>query len=133
LPSSGFNKKWDATPNKTGYEWLSRDPEVGRAFLNDPKNFEESALQVFGVPNTLQLLGVPSKNIDNHVPILLIAGSEDPLGGERGNKLLLNAYRRAGVKDIEAIIYHDGRHEMVNETNKDVVLSDILAWINDRL
>lgn len=133
LPSSGFNKKWDSTPNKTGYEWLSRDPEIGRAFLADPKNFPESALQVFGVPNTLQLLGVPSKNIDSHVPILLIAGSDDPLGGERGNKLLLNAYRRAGVKDIEAIIYHDGRHEMVNETNKAGVLADIVAWINDRM
>jgi alpha-beta hydrolase superfamily lysophospholipase len=132
-PSSGFNKKWNKTPNSTGYEWLSRDEEVGRDFLNDPKNFPENAIQVFGITNTAKLMGVPSKQIDSHVPILIMAGSADPLGGEKGNKKLLDAYRKAGVHDVELVIYHDARHEIFNEINKQEVLEDLIAWLDDRL
>lgn len=132
-PSSGFNKKWAKTPNSSGYEWLSRDEEVGREFLADPKNFPETAIQVFGITNAAKLMGVPSKQIDSHVPILLMAGSDDPLGGEKGNKRLLDAYRKAGVHDVELVVYHDARHEIFNEINKDEVIADLVAWLDDRL
>ncbi|MFM2030582.1 MAG: hypothetical protein RI927_202 [Actinomycetota bacterium] len=132
-PSSGFNKKWSKTPNSSGYEWLSRDEEVGREFLADPKNFPETAIQVFGITNAAKLMGTPSKQIDSHVPILLMAGSDDPLGGEKGNKRLLDAYRRAGVHDVELVVYHDARHEIFNEINKDEVIGDLVAWLNYRL
>jgi alpha-beta hydrolase superfamily lysophospholipase len=66
------------------------------------------------------------------VPILLIAGSEDALGGERGNRMLANAYKRAGVEDLNVIVYHGGRHEMVNEINKDEVLADLVGWLEER-
>ena len=133
VPSSGFNKKWAKTPDATGYEWLSRDEEVGREFLTDPKNFPETAIQVFGITNTAKLMGVPSKQIDSHVPILLMAGSADPLGGEKGNKKLLDAYRKAGVHDVELVVYHDARHEIFNELNNDEVISDLVSWLDDRL
>ena len=132
-PASGFNKKWDKQANKSGYEWLSRDEEVGRDFLNDPKNFPETAIQSFGITNTMKLMGLPAKQIDSHVPILLMAGTEDPLGGEKGNKKLLDAYRRAGALDVELIAYHGARHEVFNETNKTEVLADLIAWLDDRL
>jgi alpha-beta hydrolase superfamily lysophospholipase len=132
-PSSGFNKKWAKTPNSTGYEWLSRDEEVGREFLADPKNFPETAIQVFGITNAAKLMGIPSKQIDSHVPILLMAGSDDPLGGEKGNKRLLDAYRKAGVHDVELVVYHDARHEIFNEINKEEVIEDLVAWLDDRL
>lgn len=133
VPSSGFNKAWDDLVGSSGYEWLSRDEEVGREFLNDPKNFPETAIQAFGLTNVMKLLGVPSKQIDSHVPILLMAGTEDPLGGETGNKKLLDAYRRAGAIDVELIAYHGARHEVFNETNKNEVLADLVTWLDDRL
>jgi alpha-beta hydrolase superfamily lysophospholipase len=132
MPSSGFNKRWQNTVGASGHEWLSRDHEVGHEFRVDPLNFPESALEVFGVANAARLLGTPSKNIDAHVPILLIAGSEDALGGERGNRMLANAYKKVGVEDLNVIIYHGGRHEMVNETNKDEVLADLVGWLEER-
>ena len=132
LPSSGFNKRWANLPDATGGEWLSRDHEVGRAFREDPKNFPESAIKAFGVANVIQLLGVPSKDIDSHVPLLLIAGSEDAIGGEKGNRMLANAYRRVGVEDLQVIVYHGARHEVHNETNKDEVLDDVVTWLDDR-
>lgn len=130
VPSANFNKKWDKLPNSFGKEWLSRDEEVGRKFMADPLIFPETAIDVFGLLGVTKLLGVPSRRLPSDLPILLIAGSEDPLGGERGNKLLLDAYRRAGVEDVAMIIYPEARHEVFNELNKDEVIADVVHWLN---
>ena len=133
LPSGGFNRKWNRTPNKTGFEWLSRDRSVGEAFVADPKTFPDSAISVFGVSQTIKLLGLPKKTIYPQLPMLLMAGSEDPIGGQRGTRLLADAYRRAGVVDLQAICYHGARHEVFNETNRLEVFADLLAWLDEKL
>lgn len=133
LPAAGFNKKWDQTPNKSGFEWLSRNEDIGRGFTQDPLNFVEPAVNAFGALQVLQLIRVPSRNIRKDLPLLLIAGSDDPIGGERGNKMLAKAYRRAGVTDLQVVIYHGGRHEMFNETNQDEVLKDLIIWLGANL
>jgi len=132
LPSGGFNKKWDSTPNKSGFEWLSRNEEIGRGFVVDPLNFVQPAITAFGALQVLHLVQLPSRKIRKDLPLLLIAGSDDPIGGERGNKMLANAYRRAGVNDLQVVIYHGGRHEMFNETNQDEVLKDLIVWLGDK-
>lgn len=124
-----LNKKWAHLPNSTGGEWLSRDLEVGRKFREDPLNFVESFAQVVGVVDTLKLMGAPKKTINPNVPILIQAGSDDSLAGERGNVMLANAYRKRGVDDIVLFIYEGARHEIYNETNKDEVLNDLAKWL----
>jgi len=133
VPSAGFNKRWDKEPNSMGKEWLSRDREVGIAFNADPLIFPETAIDVFGFLGVTKLLGVPSKSLPNQMPVMLIAGSEDPLGGERGNKMLMNAFRKAGVQDVTLIVYPDARHEVFNELNKDEVIADVIEWLNTSL
>jgi alpha-beta hydrolase superfamily lysophospholipase len=128
-PTSGFNKKWDKTPNKSTKEWLSRDESVGRAFMADPLCFGETAIEVFGITNVAGLVSLPSKKIDSDFAILLIAGSEDPLGAERGNMMLAKAFARAGVQDVTMIIYPEARHEVFNELNKQEVFADVIAWL----
>lgn len=132
LPSGGFNKKWDSTPNKSGFEWLSRNEEIGRGFALDPLNFVQPAITAFGALQVLHLVQLPSRKIRKDLPLLLIAGSDDPIGGERGNKMLANAYRRAGVNDLQVVIYHGGRHEMFNETNQDEVIKDLIIWLGEK-
>jgi alpha-beta hydrolase superfamily lysophospholipase len=138
LPSGGFNKKFENEAKKVGAQinggaWLSRDLAVGEKFRADPMNFDETAIGVFGIPNVLSLLGVPSRKMPADIPILLMAGSEDAIGGEKGNVLLLNAYKRAGLSDLELIIYDGGRHEVFNETNKSEVMDDLIEWLQARL
>ena len=132
-PTSGFNKKWDKTPNKSTKEWLSRDDSVGREFMKDPLCFGETAIEVFGITNVAGLVSLPSKKIAADFPILLIAGSEDPLGAERGNMMLAKAFTRAGVQDVTMIIYPEARHEMFNELNKHEVLADLTNWLDASL
>jgi alpha-beta hydrolase superfamily lysophospholipase len=133
VPSAGFNKKWDKLPDSHGKEWLSRDREVGVKFNADPLIFPETAIDVFGFLGVTKLLGVPSKKLPKQLPVMLIAGSEDPLGGEKGNTLLMNAFRRAGVQDVTLIIYPEARHEVFNELNKDEVIADVVDWLNTSL
>jgi len=130
LGAGGFNKKWDKEPGATGYEWLSRDKKVGEKFDADPLTFFANAAKVMGVLNGLQLFFTPKRTIRKDLPVLLQAGSDDPIGAERGNQMLANTYRnKCGLENVTAIIYHDGRHEMYNEINKEEVIADLLGFI----
>jgi alpha-beta hydrolase superfamily lysophospholipase len=44
-----------------------------------------------------------------------------------------NAYEKAGIKDLTLKLYEDGRHEMLNEINKNDVEKDVLNWLNNRI
>jgi len=134
LATGDFNKVWKKLPGSTGYEWLSRDVEVQKKFVADPLTFLAAAMQVFGVADSLKLFGSPSKNVRSDLPILIQVGEADPIGGEYSNKALVESYRKkAGIQDIELFVYHDARHEIYNEPNKDDIIQDLIKWINIRI
>jgi len=134
LGAGGFNKKWDKEPNATGYEWLSRDKKVGEAFAADPLTFLADAAKVMCITNAIQLFFTPNRKIRKDLPLLIQAGSDDPIGAERGNQMLANTYRnKSGLENVTAIIYHDGRHEMYNEINKEEVIHDLLTFIRENV
>ena len=134
LATGDFNKVWKKLPGSTGYEWLSRDVEIQNNFVADPLTFLALAMQVFGIKNSLQLFGTPSKQIRKDLPILVQVGEADPIGGERSNKALVEAYmKNAGIEDIELYVYHDCRHEIYNELNKDAIIEDLVTWVNQRV
>jgi alpha-beta hydrolase superfamily lysophospholipase len=118
----------------TGNEWLSRDPAVAQQFADDPLTFYAAAMKLFGVPDALRLLGRPGKDLRRDIPLLIMIGSEDTLGGEKSIAKLAAAYvRRSKLTDIEAIIYPGARHEIFNETNRDEVIADLVRWLDERV
>ena len=134
LATGDFNKVWKRLPGSTGYEWLSRDVEIQHKFVADPLTFLALAMQVFGIKNSLQLFGTPSKEIRRDLPILIQVGEADPIGGEYSNKALVQAYRKnAGIDDIELFVYHECRHEIYNELNKEAIIEDLVTWINKKI
>jgi alpha-beta hydrolase superfamily lysophospholipase len=134
LATGDFNKVWKKIPGSTGYEWLSRDVKVQNKFVEDPLTFLALAMQVFGVKNSLQLFGPPAKTVRADLPILVQVGEADPIGGEYSNKALVEAYRKnAGIDDIELFVYHECRHEIYNELNKDAIIEDLVTWVNERV
>jgi alpha-beta hydrolase superfamily lysophospholipase len=134
LATGDFNKVWKKLPGSTGYEWLSRDVEVQKKFVSDPLTFLAAAMQVLGVKNSLKMLGRPSKAVRSELPILVQVGEADPIGGEYSNKALVEAYRKnSGIQDIELFVYHEARHEIYNELNKDEIIQDLIDWINLRV
>jgi alpha-beta hydrolase superfamily lysophospholipase len=134
LATGDFNKVWKKIPGSTGYEWLSRDVKIQNKFVEDPLTFLALAMQVFGVKNSLQLFGPPAKTVRADLPILVQVGEADPIGGEYSNKALVEAYRKnAGIDDIELFVYHECRHEIYNELNKDAIIEDLVTWVNQRV
>jgi alpha-beta hydrolase superfamily lysophospholipase len=134
LATGDFNKVWKKLPGSTGYEWLSRDVEIQNKFVEDPLTFLAAAAQVLGVKNSLLMFGKPSKDVRRDLPILVQVGEADPIGGEYSNKALVEAYRKnSGIEDIELYVYHECRHEIYNELNKDAIIEDLVTWVNERI
>ncbi|AYF97979.1 alpha/beta hydrolase [Protaetiibacter intestinalis] len=114
----------------TGHEWLSRDPAVWAAFAADPLTFDAKVLALFGLPDTLRLLGTP-RRLNRDLPMLIMIGEEDPLGGPASIRKLAAAYeKRGGLSDVTVTIYPGARHETLNETNQAEVRADIVAWLD---
>lgn len=116
----------------TGHEWLSRDARVGEAFKHDPYCFDAKPLKLYGLVDSLKLFGKPAKSMAE-VPLLIMIGSDDSLGGEKSVLKLAEAYMRAGQDDVTVTIYPGARHEIFNETNKEEVIDDLIAWIDQRI
>lgn len=118
----------------TGNEWLSRDPAVAQRFKDDPLTFYAAAAKLFGIPDGLRLLGRPGKDLGKDIPLLIMIGSEDSLGGEKSVAKLAAAYvKRSRLTDVQAIVYPGARHEIFNETNRDDVIADLVKWLDGRV
>ncbi|WP_040165878.1 alpha/beta fold hydrolase [Microbacterium gorillae] len=129
LNAAPLNKKW-AGPDATGLEWLSRDPAVQQAFRDDPLTTETPLLKLFGVIEAFKLYGRPPRDLGTDVPLLLMVGSEDPVGGPRSVHRLADEYRtRSGLTDVTVLVYPDDRHEIFNELDQERVRADLLAWL----
>lgn len=133
LNAAPLNKRWEA-PGATGAEWLSTDAAVGRAFLDDPLTTSVPLPQLFGPLDTLRLIGKPRKDLGVDVPVLLIVGRDDPVGGPRSVHRLADAYRsRSDLTDVTTLVYPDARHEVFNEHCAAEARADLLAWLDARI
>jgi alpha-beta hydrolase superfamily lysophospholipase len=121
-------------PARTPFDWLSRDPRVADAFMNDPLFFATlqpaSAASFLAASSRLANPEAISK-IRRDLPIYLFSGSEDPVGQQlEGVRTLIDRYREAGLRDISHNFYEGGRHEMLNELNREEVRAKLLAWLS---
>jgi alpha-beta hydrolase superfamily lysophospholipase len=118
----------------TGFEWLSRDPVEVARYVDDPFcGFMFCNGLVLDMARGLEEIWAPGAEgrIPSNLPILLIAGQEDPVGVDGGVHRLGDRYRAAGL-DVTEILYPNARHEIFNETNLDEVHRDVLAWLLPR-
>ncbi|MDY0908413.1 alpha/beta hydrolase [Microbacterium sp. CFBP9034] len=132
IRASGLNKPWDG-PEAMGTEWLSSDLSVGRAFLDDSLTTSEEPIKLIGVLDSLRMYGLPRKNLGRDIPVLLMVGREDTVGGPRSVHKLAAAYRtRSGLTDVTTLVYPDTRHEIFNDLSQADVRADLLAWLDKR-
>ncbi|WP_412872647.1 alpha/beta hydrolase [Curtobacterium flaccumfaciens] len=129
--NSGDLNARHAGSGPTKYEWLTRDRKIIDAMALDPLAVEADVIGLFGLADTLRLLGVPRRGIPHDLPMLLQVGSDDTLGGPRSIERLAQAYRRRGrLSDVTVQVYDGARHEVYNETNRAEVIEDLVAWLD---
>jgi alpha-beta hydrolase superfamily lysophospholipase len=111
-------------------DWLSRDPEVGRRYAEDPLVYSGP----FKRP-TLEALVASGEAVAQggrlgSLPTLWIHGEADPLCPLPQAR---EAVERIKGERFEEKIYPGARHEVFNETNQDEVIGDVTAFLDRTL
>lgn len=121
-------------PNRTKFDWLTRDTkEVDKFIDDDLLGFSYDNLFYYYFFKGLKDIHKKSvmNKIPKNLPIYIFGGSKDPIGRNgRGIVSLYNMYKKIGIKNVTCKIYENGRHEILNEKNKDYVIEDMIMWIN---
>ncbi|MDT0499104.1 alpha/beta hydrolase [Algiphilus sp. W345] len=130
-----FNRRF--RPNRTAFDWLSRDADEVDRYIADPLcGFRVTASLWADTLGACGTLSSPRRlrPLDSRLPVLLISGSEDPVGNSgRGPARLARAYRKAGLQDVEVRSFAGARHELLHETNRHEVERLVLNWLGNRL
>jgi alpha-beta hydrolase superfamily lysophospholipase len=133
LNPGDLNAPWKGTPGGSGMEWLASDEQVGRDFVADPLTTSTPLRRLFGLADTLRLFGRPARDLGVDLPVLLMVGRDDTVGGPRSVHRLADAYRRrSGLTDVTTLVYPGARHEIFNEVQQAEVRADLLAWLDRR-
>lgn len=126
-----FNKR--IPDAKTPFAWVCKNEVILEKYDQDPfcgANFSigyyNGLAQNFKKMYTKQSLSKIKRNL----PILIVAGTEDPVG-EYGTALnrLINLYQKNGLANVNSHFYEEMRHEVLNETAKAEVYNDIYTFL----
>jgi alpha-beta hydrolase superfamily lysophospholipase len=124
-------------PNRTNYDWLSRDNAEVDKYISDPWCGAVCTAGFF-----CDLLGgvvyINKKEniakIPKSLPIYIYSGAKDPVGGNtKGVSQVYNTLKDAGIGDVTLKFYEDARHETLNEINREEVFRDVIAWMNKHI
>lgn len=133
LSFAAFNKKF--APNRTTNDWLSRDEqEVDKYVADEQCGFVCSSSFFYdffkGIRDALETRNI--QQIPKHIPVYAFAGDKDPVGMEgKGFLQLIQNWKAAGATNIHYDLYKDGRHEMLNEINREEVIQNCILWIKE--
>ncbi|MBR4962134.1 MAG: lysophospholipase [Clostridia bacterium] len=121
-------------PARTDKDWLSRDAEMVDRYIADPRCGFRFTLNgyhtLFSAIKRLHdpiLLAAMPKDL----PVLFVSGEEDPVGDfGKGVRLSADTFLEAGMRDVDLWLY-PGRHEILNETDRDLVFAELAKWFVD--
>ena len=135
LAFGSYNKIYDNP--KTEYDWLSRDEANVQKYIDDPLCGFIPSCSLFRDMMTGVKFITNKKNLtamNKDMPVYFMSGDMDPVGEcGKGVQKAYNNFLEAGMKDVSIKLYPGGRHEMLNEINKDEVYSDILTWLGSKI
>ena len=135
LAFGSYNKIYENP--KTEYDWLSRDEANVQKYIDDPLCGFIPSCSLFRDMMTGVKFITNKKNLtamNKDMPVYFMSGDMDPVGEcGKGVQKAYNNFLEAGMKDVSIKLYPGGRHEMLNEINKDEVYTDILAWLESKI
>lgn len=135
LSMGSYNRTFK--PNRTPGDWLSRDEMMVDAWLKDPMcRFQPTVSMFRDMMGGLQFIASPKNlaRMSRETPVLFLSGGRDPVGAMgRGVEKVVGMFRKAGCKDVTLKLYPEGHHEVLNEINRQEVMEDLWAWLEQKL
>ena len=132
-----YYKKFDMFGKDASNSWLTRDEEIVKKYYADPKCTYMFTVNGYVGLTEAVLYSCKQENVDkipNKLPIFIVSGSDDPVGGcSEGVMKVVNMFKESGKVDLTYKLYDGFRHEILNEIGKEQVYSDLLAWMNVRI
>ncbi|MCL2023012.1 MAG: alpha/beta hydrolase [Oscillospiraceae bacterium] len=124
-----YNKR---TADRTKFDWLSVNEKNVDDYIADPAcGYIFTAAGLRDVSTLLSKANSAQwhQNLPKSLPILLIAGQEDPVGlYSKGVTQVFEQLQTGGQENVQCKLYPGLRHEILNEDSRGDVYSDILAW-----
>lgn len=122
---------------KMGKSWISRNEENVRNYSKDPFCNYVFTLNAFYhmFDGMLKMNRQEQKGrIPKDLPVLFASGKEDLVGNRgKGVENVYRRYREQGMQDVQIRLYEKDRHEILNESDRDVVYQDIYEWLEERM
>lgn len=119
---------------RTAFDWLSRDPLEVDMYLQDPLcGFTISKASRASMVDLCNRTSEPGafRKLPPTLPVYLFTGDQDPVNNHlEWFHPLVERLQSAGLLDVTTGIYPGARHEVLNETNRDEVTADFLAWLD---
>ena len=118
---------------RTKFDWLSRDAEQVDKYIADPLCGFVGKIGLYrdmmqGIKFITDKKNIAQMNKEK--PVYFMSGNGDY---GKGVVRAYKAFCDAGLHDVFMRLYPGGRHEMLNETNKEQVYQDILNWLNEKI
>lgn len=114
------------------FDWISRDPAIVADYVQDAYcGYRFTTAALLDLMAWTDRVSQPgwAESLPADLPILLASGEDDPVGQYgRGVSWVEQNLRQAG-RLVEARLYPAGRHEILNETNREQVFRDLHEWI----
>ena len=130
-------KGFDMTGEHPENSWLTKDVDIVKAYYNEPRcTFMFTVNGYKGLFEAVNFSCNPENaaKIPKKLPLFIVSGEQDPVGGlGKGVKDVYDMYKEVGMLDLTYKLYENDRHEILNETDKQVVFEDLLAWMNVRI
>lgn len=134
LVTGSFNKQF--APNKTPVDWTTSNKKIIEEHIRDTNPNCKFTASSYGELFKGSIYLNKKKNIQKtpNIPILIFSGDKDPVGENgKGVKRVYDMLKETGKQDVTLKLFHNGRHEMLNEVNRQEVFEFILEWINSKI
>lgn len=135
IQQAGYLKRCGKGADRT--DWLTRDRAVVEKYNGD--KYCNYIFTVSGYRDLFRMLEAVSSEdwatrVPTDLPILLISGSDDPVGGYgKGVCAVAGALAHAGARKLTTVLIPDARHEVLNETDRADTYALIDKWIGEVL
>ncbi len=129
-----YNKYFD--PSEGPSAWLSRENDLIKNKRDDKRGdfiFTTSGyIDLFTMIKTVNSKAW-YENYPKALPTVIMSGDMDPVGNYgKGVKYVYETLKAQNLNDLSLKLYEGARHELCNETNREEVFMDMIAFMEER-